>query len=244
MINSRVLISIVNCLLWILCYIISFLLLLCMSFCVDSLSRDPPGGKFDVPDRVFCSINQIWQSCSKTSHADVKELIPEVWIAEESRSVANWRSASSFCIERVRNSIWDFNGIRSSLINLFSVLFLCLSRCSSHVVVFLQPALSAEHEPLRHGRPVRWLSRRGCDPATLGMNWSEKKVRWRNWTRAPWMSLGFSFSSLSVYLAHGATCSLVRRITMHASMWWRWCRHWRAHTSQETYITGPLVFDL
>lgn len=35
------------------------------------------GGKFDVPDRVFCSINQIWQSCSKTSHADVKELIPE-----------------------------------------------------------------------------------------------------------------------------------------------------------------------
>jgi len=35
------------------------------------------GGKFDVADRVFYSIQQSWDLCSKVSSSDVKELIPE-----------------------------------------------------------------------------------------------------------------------------------------------------------------------
>jgi len=35
------------------------------------------GGKFDVPDRVFHSVDQSWLLSSRQSHSDVKELIPE-----------------------------------------------------------------------------------------------------------------------------------------------------------------------
>ncbi|CAG0901428.1 unnamed protein product [Cyprideis torosa] len=35
------------------------------------------GGHFDLPDRMFHSVNDSWMSASKTNMADVKELIPE-----------------------------------------------------------------------------------------------------------------------------------------------------------------------
>ena len=34
------------------------------------------GGKFDIPDRLFCSIGESWDSASKDSMTDVKELNP------------------------------------------------------------------------------------------------------------------------------------------------------------------------
>jgi len=41
------------------------------------------GGKFDVPDRAFYSMEQTWQLSSKTSSSDVKELIPEFFYLPE-----------------------------------------------------------------------------------------------------------------------------------------------------------------
>ena len=36
-------------------------------------------GRFDAPDRLFCSINEAWESVT-TGTADVKELIPEFFL--------------------------------------------------------------------------------------------------------------------------------------------------------------------
>lgn len=41
------------------------------------LHRQLQGGKFDIPDRLFRSVSQTWDYCSKTSATEVKELTPE-----------------------------------------------------------------------------------------------------------------------------------------------------------------------
>ncbi|PRP88292.1 BEACH domain-containing protein [Planoprotostelium fungivorum] len=41
------------------------------------------GGRFDVPDRAFYSLDQTWQLSSKMSSSDVKELIPEFFYLPE-----------------------------------------------------------------------------------------------------------------------------------------------------------------
>jgi hypothetical protein len=41
------------------------------------LHRQLQGGKFDIPDRLFRSVSQTWEYCSKTSATEVKELTPE-----------------------------------------------------------------------------------------------------------------------------------------------------------------------
>ena len=37
------------------------------------------GGRFDAPDRLFCSMREAWESAT-TGSADVKELIPEFYL--------------------------------------------------------------------------------------------------------------------------------------------------------------------
>ncbi len=37
------------------------------------------GGKVDHTDRLFCSVRECWESASKLSLSDVKELIPEFY---------------------------------------------------------------------------------------------------------------------------------------------------------------------
>ncbi|TYZ58484.1 hypothetical protein PybrP1_004189 [[Pythium] brassicae (nom. inval.)] len=44
-------------------------------------------GKFDAPDRLFCSIASTWRSCL-TNHADLKELIPAFF--DETFAAADW----------------------------------------------------------------------------------------------------------------------------------------------------------
>jgi hypothetical protein len=39
------------------------------------------GGRFDAPDRLFCSIKEAWDSVT-SSTADVKELIPEFFLSD------------------------------------------------------------------------------------------------------------------------------------------------------------------
>lgn len=39
------------------------------------------GGRFDAPDRLFCSIKEAWDSVT-ASTADVKELIPEFFLSD------------------------------------------------------------------------------------------------------------------------------------------------------------------
>lgn len=39
------------------------------------------GGRFDAPDRMFCSIREAWESVT-SSTADVKELIPEFFLSD------------------------------------------------------------------------------------------------------------------------------------------------------------------
>lgn len=39
------------------------------------------GGRFDAPDRMFCSIREAWDSVT-SSTADVKELIPEFFLSD------------------------------------------------------------------------------------------------------------------------------------------------------------------
>jgi hypothetical protein len=43
------------------------------------------GGRFDAPDRLFCSVKEAWDSVTASS-ADVKELIPEFFLSD-TRSV-------------------------------------------------------------------------------------------------------------------------------------------------------------
>ena len=38
------------------------------------------GGRFDAPDRLFCSMREAWESAT-TGSADVKELIPEFFLS-------------------------------------------------------------------------------------------------------------------------------------------------------------------
>jgi len=45
------------------------------------LHRQLQGGKFDIPDRLFRSVSQTWDYCSKTSATEVKELTPE-WYSD------------------------------------------------------------------------------------------------------------------------------------------------------------------
>ena len=47
------------------------------------LHRQLQGGQFDLPDRLFRSVSQTWDICSKTSTTEVKELTPE-WYSETS----------------------------------------------------------------------------------------------------------------------------------------------------------------
>eukprot|EP00559_Dactyliosolen_fragilissimus_P001749 CAMPEP_0184861764 /NCGR_PEP_ID=MMETSP0580-20130426/6372_1 /TAXON_ID=1118495 /ORGANISM="Dactyliosolen fragilissimus" /LENGTH=1288 /DNA_ID=CAMNT_0027359369 /DNA_START=241 /DNA_END=4107 /DNA_ORIENTATION=+ len=47
------------------------------------LHQQLQGGHFDVPDRLFKSIPQTWEMCSKTSPTEVKELTPE-WYSDPS----------------------------------------------------------------------------------------------------------------------------------------------------------------
>ncbi len=49
------------------------LLLLLLLFCGGL-----PGGRFDVPDRLFHSVAEAWHGCMKAM-GDVKELIPEFY---------------------------------------------------------------------------------------------------------------------------------------------------------------------
>ena len=53
-----------------------FYLLRLEPFTTDAIQLQ--GGRFDVPDRLFDSIAQTWDSCL-TSMADVKELVPEFY---------------------------------------------------------------------------------------------------------------------------------------------------------------------
>ena len=39
------------------------------------------GGRFDAPDRMFCSVREAWDSVT-SSTADVKELIPEFFLSD------------------------------------------------------------------------------------------------------------------------------------------------------------------
>jgi len=39
------------------------------------------GGQVDVPDRLFKSVPQTWEMCSRTSPTEVKELTPE-WYSD------------------------------------------------------------------------------------------------------------------------------------------------------------------
>lgn len=39
------------------------------------------GGRFDAPDRLFCSVKEAWDSVT-SSTADVKELIPEFFLSD------------------------------------------------------------------------------------------------------------------------------------------------------------------
>ncbi len=41
------------------------------------------GGQFDIPDRLFRSVAQTWDICSRTSTTEVKELTPE-WYCDPS----------------------------------------------------------------------------------------------------------------------------------------------------------------
>jgi len=45
------------------------------------LHRQLQGGQFDLPDRLFKSIAQTWDHCSRTSTSEVKELTPE-WYSD------------------------------------------------------------------------------------------------------------------------------------------------------------------
>lgn len=45
-------------------------------------------GKFDAPDRLFCSISEAWDSVL-TNQADVKELIPEFYMPEQPNFLLN-----------------------------------------------------------------------------------------------------------------------------------------------------------
>ncbi len=37
-------------------------------------------GRFDAPDRLFCSIKDAWEGVTSSNPADVKELIPEFFL--------------------------------------------------------------------------------------------------------------------------------------------------------------------
>jgi hypothetical protein len=39
------------------------------------------GGQFDIPDRLFRSVSQTWEICSRKSATEVKELTPE-WYSD------------------------------------------------------------------------------------------------------------------------------------------------------------------
>ena len=43
----------------------------------------PQGGHFDLPDRLFHSVEDGWLSAAETNMADVKELIPEFFYLPE-----------------------------------------------------------------------------------------------------------------------------------------------------------------
>ena len=38
------------------------------------------GGRFDAPDRLFCSVREAWLGVTSANPADVKELIPEFFL--------------------------------------------------------------------------------------------------------------------------------------------------------------------
>lgn len=37
-------------------------------------------GRFDAPDRLFCSVREAWEGVTSSNPADVKELIPEFFL--------------------------------------------------------------------------------------------------------------------------------------------------------------------
>ena len=41
------------------------------------------GGQFDIPDRLFRSVQRTWEACSQKSPTEVKELTPE-WYSDPS----------------------------------------------------------------------------------------------------------------------------------------------------------------
>lgn len=47
-------------------------------------------GRFDAPDRLFCSVSEAWKSVM-TNNADVKELIPEFYMPERPEFLVNGR---------------------------------------------------------------------------------------------------------------------------------------------------------
>jgi hypothetical protein len=49
-------------------------------------------GRFDAPDRLFCSVGEAWEGVSGTNPADVKELIPEFYL-RCGATAGRWRLA-------------------------------------------------------------------------------------------------------------------------------------------------------
>ena len=64
------------------------------------------GGRFDAPDRLFCSVKEAWDSVTASS-ADVKELIPEFFLSDTrfvnpSQSRAGFVLCLCYCVSFLR----------------------------------------------------------------------------------------------------------------------------------------------
>jgi len=57
------------------------------------------GGRFDAPDRLFCSMREAWESAT-TGPADVKELIPEFFLADPRCGAPRRRTSPNPILER------------------------------------------------------------------------------------------------------------------------------------------------
>jgi factor associated with neutral sphingomyelinase activation len=58
-------------------------------------------GRFDAPDRLFCSVADAWEGCTSTNPSDVKELIPEFFARWVKPHAALWLSCVMLSYEEL-----------------------------------------------------------------------------------------------------------------------------------------------
>jgi len=71
------------------------------------------GGRFDAPDRLFCSMREAWESAT-TGPADVKELIPEFFLADPRCGALLLRMCPHPTLERLPRG-WPHQGPAAGL---------------------------------------------------------------------------------------------------------------------------------